>query len=82
MIQVKELIITDLSRRGSGREETSPIRSVLEIYTKEGELLAVSDNQGNYTVEQLIAFAKLCRQKPEESIENIFQFWERAKCPF
>ena len=82
MIQVKELIITDLSRRGTGRDETSPVRSILEVFTKEGELLAVSDSLGNYTVEQLIAFANLCRQKPEESVENIYQFWKRAKCPF
>lgn len=75
MIQVKELIVTDLSRRGNGRDETSPVRSVLEVYTKDGELLAVYDSQGNYTVEQLIEFAKLCREKSDIAIENIYQSW-------
>lgn len=78
MIQVKELVVTDLSRRGSGREETSPIRSVLEVYTKDGELLAVHDSQGNYTVEQLIAFAKLCREKSDVAVENIYQSWSKV----
>jgi hypothetical protein len=64
MIQVKELVVTDLSRRGKGRDEISPVRSVLEVCTNEGELLAVHDSQGNYTVEQLVAFAKLCRKSP------------------
>ena len=77
MIQVKELIVTDLSRRGNGRDETSPVRSVLEVYTKDGELLAVHDSQGNYTVEQLIAFAKLCREKSDVEIENIYQSWSK-----
>lgn len=78
MIQVKELIVTDLSRRGNGRDETSPFRAVLEIYTKEGELLAVYDSQGNYTVEQLIAFAKLCREKSDVAIEKIYQSWSKV----
>lgn len=75
MIQVKELIVTGLSRRGNGRDETSPVRSDLEVYTKDGELLAVYDSQGNYTVEQLIEFAKLCREKSDIAIENIYQSW-------
>lgn len=77
MIQVKELVVTDLSRRGNGRDETSPVRSVLEVYTKDGELLAVHDSQGNYTVEQLIAFAKLCREKSDVAIENIYLSWSK-----
>jgi predicted proteasome-type protease len=78
MIQVKELVVTDLSRRGNGRDEISPVRSVLEVYTKDGELLAVHDSQGNYTVEHLVAFAKLCREKSNESIENIYQSWSKV----
>jgi predicted proteasome-type protease len=77
MIQVKELVITDLSRRGTGKDETSPVRSVLEVYSKEGDLLAVHDSQGNYTVEQLISFAKLCREKSEISIENNYLSWSK-----
>lgn len=78
MIQVKELVLTDLSRRGNGRDETSPVRDVLEVYTKDGELLAVHDSQGNYTVEQLIAFAKLCREKSDLEIEKIYQSWSNV----
>jgi hypothetical protein len=78
MIQVKELIVTDLSRRGNGRDEISPVRSVLEVYTKDGELLAVHDSQGNYTVEQLVAFAKLCREKSDVAIEKIYQSWSKV----
>ncbi|HAY32566.1 MAG TPA: hypothetical protein PK536_10185 [Ignavibacteria bacterium] len=78
MIKVKELIVTDLSRRGNGRDETSPVRSILEVYTKNGELLAVHDSQGNYTVEQLIAFAKLCREKSDVAIEKIYQSWSKV----
>jgi hypothetical protein len=78
MIQVKELVVTDLSKRGSGSEEISPVRSVLEVYTKEGELLAVHDSQGNYSVEQLVAFAKLCREKSDVAIEEIYQSWSKV----
>mgnify|MGYP000864421306 CR=1 FL=1 len=78
MIQVKELVVTDLSRRGNGRDETSPVRAVLEVYTKEGELLAVHDSQGNYTVEQLIAFAKLCREKSDVAIEKVYHSWQNV----
>jgi predicted proteasome-type protease len=73
MIQVKDLVVTDLSRRGNGRDEISPVRSIIEVYTKDGELLAVHDSQGNYTVEQLVAFAKLCREKSDETIEKNYK---------
>ena len=58
MIQVQELIVTDLSRKGTGKDVTSLIRTVLEVYTKNGELLAYHDSQGNYSVEDLISFSK------------------------
>lgn len=78
MIQVKELVITDMARRGNGKEETSPVRSVFEVYTKEGELLAAHDSQGNYTVEQLIAFAKMCREKPDITVEKNYLSWAKV----
>jgi hypothetical protein len=78
MIQVKELVVTDLSRWGNGRDEISPVHSVLEVYTKDGELLALHDSHGNYTVEQLVAFAKLCRKKPDVAIEKIYQSWSKV----
>lgn len=76
MIQLEELIVTDLSRKGSGKNELSPVRPVLEIYSKEGDLLATHDSQGNYSVEDLIAFGKFCMSKNDVSIEELFKKWE------
>ncbi len=76
MIQVKELVVSDLSRRGTGQNELSPIRSVFEVYSKEGELLAANDSQGNYSVEDLIAFGKFCMSKSDLSIEELFKKWK------
>jgi len=76
MIQVKELIVTDLSRKGIGKNELSPVRSVLEIYSKEGDLLATYDSQGNYSVEDLIAFGKFCISLKDLPIEEIFTKWK------
>jgi len=76
MIQVKELVVTDLSRKGSGQNKLIPVRSVLEVYSKEGELLAIHDSQGNYSVEDLIAFGKLCMSKNDLSIEDLFKKWK------
>lgn len=77
MIQVKELIVTDLSRKGTGKDVTSPIRTVLEVYTKDGELLAYHDSQGNYSVEDLISFSKFCLSNKELSTEDALQKWVR-----
>lgn len=76
MIQVKELVVSDLSRKGTGLNELSPIRSVFEVYSKEGDLLAVNDSQGNYSVEDLIAFGIFCLSKKDLSIEEIFKQWK------
>jgi hypothetical protein len=76
MIQVKELILTDLSRKGTGKDVTSPIRTVLEVYTKDGELLAYHDSQGNYSIEDLISFSKFCLSNKELSSEEALQKWK------
>ncbi len=75
MINVKEVVITDLSRKGTGKDVTSPVRPILEIYTKEGELIAFHDSQGNYSVEDLISFSKYCLSNKELSIEEALQNW-------
>lgn len=77
MIQVQELIVTDLSRKGTGKDVTSLIRTVLEVYTKNGELLAYHDSQGNYSVEDLISFSMFCLSNKELSIDEALQKWER-----
>ena len=76
MIQVKELVVTDLSRKGTGQNELSPVRSIFEVYSKEGDLLAIHDRLGNYSVEDLIAFGKFCILKKDLSIEEIFKQWK------
>lgn len=76
MIQVKELVVSDLSRKGTGQTELSPIRSVFEVYSKEGDLLAMHDSLGNFSVEDLIAFGKFCMSKKDLSIEEIFKQWK------
>jgi len=43
-----------------------------------GELIAVHDSQGNYTVEQLIAFAKLCCENPDVAIEKNYLSWSKV----
>ena len=77
MIHTQELIITDLSRRGNGQNEASPVRAVVEIYTKDGLLLATNDSQGNYTVEQMIEFGKICQTKKELSAEENYLSWKK-----
>lgn len=76
MIQVKELIITDLLRKGNGKDVTSPIRTVLEVYTKDGELLAYHDSQGNYSVEDLVSFSKFYLSNKDLSIDEALQKWK------
>lgn len=76
MIQVKELIVTDLSKKGTGENVTSPIRIVLEVYTKDGQFLAFHDSQGNYSVEDLISFSKFCLSNKELSIKEALQKWK------
>ena len=71
MVEVKELVVTDLTRRGTGQSEWSPVRTILEIYTKEGGLLATHDSQGNYSIEELVSFATLCRQYPERAFKEL-----------
>lgn len=76
MIQVKELIVSDLSRKGTGQNQLSPIRSIFEVYSKNGDLLAINDSQGNYSVEDLIAFGTFCMSKNDVPIEDLFKKWK------
>jgi len=76
MIQVKELVITDLSRKGSGKNVFSPVRTVIEVYSKQGELLAFHDSFGNYSIEDLISFGNFCLSNNKQSIEELFKQWK------
>jgi hypothetical protein len=56
-VKVMQVIYCTKKRRGSGRDETSPVRAIREILTTDGELLAERDPCGGYTREELISFA-------------------------
>lgn len=75
MIQVKELIVTDLSRKGTGKDEISPVRTVLEVYTTDGELVASNDSLGNYTVEDLYSLTAFCLANKELPAKEVLQKW-------
>ena len=81
MIQVKELVITDLSQKGSGKNIFSPVRSVLEVYSKSGDLLAFHDSHGNFSVEDLLEFGQFCLSNKELSVEEIFNKWGKSPFP-
>ncbi|GAB2770858.1 hypothetical protein GCM10027275_11960 [Rhabdobacter roseus] len=73
MIEVKEVIVTDMNRRGDGK--TSAVRRVLEVYTKEGILLANMDSMGNFSIEQMLDFGQFCRNNSGLTVqEALHQF--------
>ena len=72
MVQVKELIVSDLTRKGSGQSVFSPVRQVIEVYSKEGDLLAFHDKFGNFSIEDLFEFGNLCLSNKALSVEEIF----------
>ena len=81
MIQVKELIVSDLTRKGSGKSPFSPVRQVIEVYSKEGDLLAFHDKFGNFSIEDLFEFGNLCLSNKALSVEEIFNKWDKSKFP-
>ena len=54
----KEVIISDLARRGSGKDPTSPLRIITQVYEKTGELIAEFDPNGGFTLEEMLSFAE------------------------
>lgn len=57
MIEVKEVIVTDILRRGDGKK--TPIRSVLQVFEKDGTLIAENDpNDDAFALMDLIHFAR------------------------
>lgn len=77
-VEIRELIVTNFSKRGSGKDETSPVRTILEIYAKDGKLMAWNDTQGNFAVEDLIAFGKFCTSNSALPIEESFLKWKSS----
>ena len=81
MIQVKELIVSDLTQKGSGKNVFSPIRKVTEVYSKNGDLIAFHDSLGNFSIENLLDFGNFCLSNKELTIEEIFNKWEKNPFP-
>ncbi len=81
MVQVKELIVSDLTRKGSGQSVFSPVRQVIEVYSKEGDLLAFHDKFGNFSIEDLFEFGNFCLSNKALSVEEIFNKWDKSKFP-
>lgn len=54
MVKCEEFVISDLLIKGDGKE--TPVRRIIQIYKKDGELLAENDPIGNFNIEQLIMF--------------------------
>lgn len=77
MIKVEEVIITDLNMKGDGK--VTPYRSVFEVYSKCGKLLASRDAYADLSIYELIAFVKVCREREQEDVLDILKTWNRPK---
>lgn len=59
-VQLDEVVITNLTTRGKGTKR-SPIRKILQVYTKEGGLIAENDpSPETYGEMDLVHFARYC----------------------
>ncbi len=76
MIVCKEVIITDLKIRGSGKDARSPVRGITEVYDKEGHLIAECDHMGLYTMEQMLDFGQYIQQQENTDILDTFNKWK------
>ncbi len=83
MLEVKELVITDLKLKGSGANLFSPVRTITEVYDKEGNCLAINDSMGNYSIEDMFSFVdyadKYGRGTTTEIWYEIFKDWKENK---
>jgi hypothetical protein len=62
-IECKELIVATLSRRGTGKEH-SPIRTITEVYEKDGTKIAEHDPAPETFVQMdLLHFARWIKHK-------------------
>lgn len=79
MIKVQELIVTDLTRTGSGESRLSPARRILEVYNKDGDLVAFHDAWGNFSIEDLIAFERFRRENNKLPITEVLAAWPKTR---
>lgn len=74
-IRCEEVIISDLHCRGEGTP-TSVFRRVLQVYRKDGELIAEKDPCApTHDKSDMIIFARFCRNYPELMVEDIYKKW-------
>lgn len=70
----KEVIISELAGRGSGKGPESTFRRVTQVYEKDGSLIAEFDPLSTLTFEQVQAFAEYYRALP-----NPKKVWEELE---
>ncbi|MBN8680864.1 MAG: hypothetical protein J0M29_21750 [Chitinophagales bacterium] len=63
MTVCKEVIISQLARKGSGKYENSPARILTQVYEKSGVLIAEFDPNLGFSMEDLLSFAQFYFQK-------------------
>lgn len=80
MTVCKEVIITQLARKGSGKDQNSPVRILTQVYEKSGELIAEFDPNGCYSLEDMLAFANFYRSKtqPETAFDEL-KNWRKSQ---
>lgn len=72
----QEVIVSDQRTIGKGADWQSPIRVVTQIFTKDGECLAINDQCGNFGIEDLLAYADFERHSETDrdvTLRNFIQ---------
>ena len=78
-IYCQEVIIDTTRTKGSGKSPISPTRKITEVYTKEGTLIATSDPIGDFSKEDMIAFARHIREQSKTlPLNEVFDSWTKA----
>lgn len=89
-VYCQEVIISNLLMRGKG-VIGDPVRLILQVYDKEGNLIAENDPDPSlFTKELMIEFVKWCVQQTDIAIskntpityEQSLQSWLESKLPF
>ena len=62
---IQTVVVAENASRGSGRDQSSPIRKLTQIYTSDGELLAERDLY-SFTIEQI--YSRLDKMEKDKII--------------
>lgn len=82
-VECKELIISTLERRGSGKHVYDPIRKITQVFEKDGSLIAEQDPDQMFTKLDMVMFGKhiLARNtKFENVVDEIYVFMDKKNC--